>query len=809
MTYVDVIFNIALPKTFTYRIPAEILNSPQPGQRVLAPFGNREITGIVTRVFDHSTIADCKEIVDILEEFPLVRQELLEFTAWLAEYYLCPWGQAIQLALPRGMEQKSESMVHLKQFPEDKNQVLSERRQFLFDLIAGNSGKTSTYYRRQFGSGSFYHYLHELQNLDLIQIEQRIKKPPRRKEQLWVTIHQTVENSDRVLKKHPGLNNLLEEVKGKKLLFSEFKERSVLSAAVINRLARAGTIKIEKKLLPVQIHSYYPEEKKAIVLNAEQKHALSAIKESLQRHEFRVYLLLGVTGSGKTQVYLETIKICIQQGLTAIVLIPEISLTPQTVQRFENFFPGQVAVFHSKMSVHERQEIWLKVFNQEVSIIVGPRSALFMPVQNLGIIVVDEEHDGSYKQNNPAPRYHARDAAIYRARMNKAMVILGSATPSLESYYNVSQQKYTLLELTKRINNVNLPAVYVEDTKSLLKNKSESRIFTPLLLEKVKQRLERKEQIILLQNRRGYAAYLQCRECGYIYLCPNCEITLTFHAQHKNLLCHYCGYSKQAPEYCPKCQGVSIKYLGIGTQKIQAEILKLFSDARVIRMDQDTTVRRGSHDSYLKSFKEGKADILLGTQMISKGLDFSRVTLVGVISADIGLSWPDYRAAERVFQLLTQVAGRAGRDELAGEVVIQSIMINHYTIHFARNHDYKGFYQQELKYRRELTYPPFCRIVNIKYSSDSLPKTIDLAREVSLKLHKANQGVYNVIGPAPSPLARINKQYRWQTLLKIDSAKDPGGKSTRKIISAVLAPYLRQKKSNLKIIVDIDPLEIV
>jgi primosomal protein N' (replication factor Y) len=809
MTYVDVVFNLALAKTFTYLVPQDIQTSLQPGQRVLAPLGKRELTGVVTRILEHSEISDCREIVDVLEAVPLVRPELLEFTAWMAEYYLCSWGQTVQLALPRGIELKSESVIRLKRFPEDKNLILTGRKQQLFDLIAGNSGKATTYYRRQFGSGSFYHYLQELDEQNLIQIEQRLKKPSRPRTQRLVIVDTSIPASDRILKKNPRLNNIFEELKEKKLPYSEFQTRVDLSAAVINRLVRQGVLQIEKSEQLDEFKTSYPEEKKKISLNAEQQKALATITESLQRREFRTFLLYGVTGSGKTQVYLEAIKSCIQRGLTAIVLIPEISLTPQTLRRFENFFPGQVAVFNSKMSVHDRFETWRKVYHQEVSIVVGPRSALFMPVQNLGIIVVDEEHDGSYKQNDPAPRYHARDAAIYRARMNQAVVVLGSATPSLESYYNASKRKYTLLELTRRIKDMNLPKVYIEDGKNLFKGKKESRVFTPLLLQKIRERLERREQIILLQNRRGFSAYLQCLDCGYIFRCPNCEISLTYHAYHKHLLCHYCGYSKQAPEYCPKCQGADIKYIGTGTQKIQAEIMKFFDRVRLIRMDQDTTGRPGAHDLFLKSFKEGKADILLGTQMISKGLDFSRVTLVGVISADIGLNLPDYRSAERVFQLLTQVAGRAGRDELEGEVVIQSSIVNHYAIQFARNHDYKGFYRQELKYRQEMGYPPLRRIINLRYSADNLSTTIAFAREITQKLRVARRGFYEITGPAPSPLARINKQYRWQTLLKIDPAKDPGGTRSKKIIELVLLPYLRLKESNLKIVVDVDPQELL
>jgi len=809
MIYVDVIFNLVLPRTFTYCVPEDLNISLAPGQRVLAPFGKREITGIITRISGQSNLPKCKEIIDVLEDIPLVRGELLKLTEWLAEYYLCSWGQAVQLALPRGLEQKSERLVHLKNFPEDRNLILTERMQFLFDLIASDSGRTTTHYRKQFGTGSFYHFLATLCNKDLIQVEQRIKKPPRQKEQVFITTHKMTGDSDRILKKHPRINQILEELTGTSLLQSEFMERVGLSPGVVKRLAGQGILGIEKKAFRYEFKSRYPEEKKQILLNEEQQKVLNTIHASLDTGEFKVFLLYGITGSGKTQVYLEAIKYGIEKGRSAIVLIPEISLTPQTVQRFENFFPGQVAVFHSKMSLHERFEIWSKVYHQQVSIVVGPRSALFMPVQNLGIIVVDEEHDSSYKQNNPAPRYHARDAAIYRARMNKAVVVLGSATPSLESFYNASHDKYVLLELTKRIKDVCLPRVFVVDVRNLGRVKTESKILTPVLIEKIRERLKRREQIILLQNRRGHSAYLQCRDCGYIFLCPNCEITLTYHSHHKNLLCHYCGYTKQAPEHCPKCQGENISYIGVGTQKIQNEILKLFADTRLIRMDLDTTVRKGTHDSFLRAFKEGKADILLGTQMISKGLDFSRVTLVGVISADIGLSLPDYRASERVFQLLTQVAGRAGRDELEGEVVVQSNLSNHYAIQYASKHDYRGFYAQEIKYRQESGYPPFKRIINIRYSADTLSNTIEMAREITMKLRKVRRGRYEIVGPAPAPITKINKQYRWQALIKIDPQVDLGSKNSKKVIQQILSPYLRLKESNSKVIIDVDPLEML
>jgi primosomal protein N' (replication factor Y) len=432
-----------------------------------------------------------------------------------------------------------------------------------------------------------------------------------------------------------------------------------------------------------------------------------------------------------------------------------------------------------------------------------------MPLKNLGIIVVDEEHDNSFKQTGSRPRYHARDVAIYRASLNKCPVILGSATPSMESYYNARSGKYRLLELPERINNVAMPRVGVVDMRYGSGKKRDSRIFSAQLIKAINDRLTRGEQTILLQNRRGYSSFIQCMACGYIPPCPNCAIALTYHSYDKLSHCHYCGYSSPAGKNCNKCDSAQLKFQGSGTQKIESELKRVFASARILRMDQDTTSIKNAHDMYLQAFREKKFDILLGTQMISKGLDIPNVTLVGVISAEIGLSIPDFRSAERVFQLLTQVAGRAGRDERPGEVVIQSYLEHHYSIQFARHHDYAGFYKAELEHRHQFSYPPVNRIINLKVTGEDLNKTINKARELAGMLRRISRDNFTVTGPAPCPLTILKNMFRWQILLKLNMKSDPGGKKTKQILKKHLENNLKFKKADTRVIIDVDPVEML
>jgi primosomal protein N' (replication factor Y) len=810
MPFAQVIFNLNLDHSFSYHIPEELVEAARPGVRVLAPFGRRDLTGVLVSLQDSVSVDNCKNLLDVLDDEPLVSEELLELTRWMADYYLSSWGQAVQLALPRGIETFSEVHVQIVP-PEDMDlETLTERQRELYEIIFRSPGRTVKYYNEKFGRGSFHHLLSRLHEKEFIHLERHMRQPSVRElERKFVTLHEDVLPLIRNDEKRERARQLLPEPVGKDILYTEFIRLTGFSAPRLRKFEEAGQISIGLKEIFRQPEFGFQEEQKQIVLSAEQRAALDQISQSIQTQKFQVHMLHGVTGSGKTQVYLDAIKEVLEAGRTAIVLIPEISLTPQTVRRFEAYFPGKIAVFNSRMSQGERFDAWRRVYNQELSIVVGPRSALFMPLKNLGMIVVDEEHESSYKQTANDPRYNARDVAVYRAHRNEAVVVLGSATPSLESYYNARRGKYNLIEMPSRISKNKMPEITVVDMKGVSRIKGESRLFSKVLMEKIGQTVERGEQVILLQNRRGHSSSLQCMDCGFIMACPNCEITLTYHSFDKNLVCHYCGYRRPAGNYCPVCMGDHIHHAGSGTQKIENELVKHFPLARLLRMDQDTTSGKGAHDRILQTFGAGGADILLGTQMIAKGLDFGKVTLVGVISADIGLMLPDVRTAERVFQLLTQVAGRSGRGDHAGEVVIQSYLFSHYSIQYAQKHDYFNFYMEEMRLRQKHGYPPFNRMFNIKCSAGELGKTIKATRDIARTLKYAAHGNYTVVGPAPSPIPRINNQYRWQLMVLADSSRDPAGEKTRKAIRANIEPIARTAGKQVKIVVDVDPVEML
>lgn len=535
-------------------------------------------------------------------------------------------------------------------------------------------------------------------------------------------------------------------------------------------------------------------------LTSEQAHALEVITPYIKSHQFKVFLLHGITGSGKTEVYLQAISEALLAGRGAIVLVPEISLTPQTVERFKSRFGGIIAVLHSKLSRKERLSQWRRIQKGEAKIVIGARSAIFAPLKNLGLIVVDEEHETTYKQYDATPRYQARDVAIMRAKFNQAVTILGSATPSLETFYNTSIDKSVYLNLPYRIDHKPLAQVEIVDMKEEHKMGNYS-IFSNKLKQEIADRLKRQEQVIIFLNRRGFATFIQCRDCGTTIKCPDCEITLTYHFQDKMLKCHYCHFQKTAPESCPKCQGTQIKYSGTGTQKVENELQKLFPEARISRMDLDTTKKRGSHKDILSSF-QSQGDILVGTQMIAKGLDFPNITLVGVISADVGLNLPDFRASERIFALLTQVAGRAGRGQVPGLVIIQTYNPDNAAIQFAKTQDYHSFYSNEITFRKELNYPPFAHLANIIIKGKDEEKTIKLAQIIGAHLRMLNQDKTSLIlGPAPCPLTKIKQEYRWQILLK------GSPKALQELLKSISTQTSIPK--DLKVSIDMDPVGLL
>jgi len=539
--------------------------------------------------------------------------------------------------------------------------------------------------------------------------------------------------------------------------------------------------------------------KSPLILNSEQKTALREISISIEKSQFRVFLLHGITGSGKTEVYLQAIKMVLEKDKSAILLVPEISLTPQTVERFRERFGKKVATLHSRLTAGQRFEEWKKVKEGRCPIVIGARSAVFAPVKKLGLLIIDEEHETTYKQED-VPRYNARDAGIARAREAGATVILGSATPSLESFYNTSKYKYKLLSLNERVDGRILPATKIVDMREELKIIKRFSVFSRMLEEAIRERLKRKEQIILFLNRRGFSTFIHCRRCGLVLKCKRCSIALTHHSGKRKLICHYCNYSAPYTEICPQCKNAYLGYSGTGTQKVESEAARLFPAARIERMDTDTTTTRDSHRRFLSAFKKGEIDILVGTQMIAKGLDFPRVTLVGVIMADTALNLPDFRAAERTFQLLTQVAGRAGRGDKKGEVIIQTFAPENYAVSAGSRHDYHAFYEKEITYRRELGYPPFLHLIHLTLRGKKEERVVQTIQKLALRLKTASAASKaEVLGPAASPIPRIRGKFRWSLVLKI-----PTPIQGTQLLENVLKDFKIPPDLNLR--VDVDPL---
>ncbi len=812
MPYAEIVFNLPLDHAYTYRIPQDV-DSLQPGMRVLVPFGKRTITGMVVRIIKKTSLTSLKEIIDVLDEHPLLSKSMLELTRWIADYYLAAWGQAIYMALPKGIDTQQKERLHL--LVEDPHVKLTERQKDLYLIIGEQPGNSADFYRKKFGQHGFHYFAAKLESKGLIRRERYFQGPRVgalvRKFVCIPVEYETLKTSDaafvRYIEKRPEIDAYFRERVGKEILMAEFLKETGMAASTLKRLRGKGICPVVEKTIQRHPEFNYTEAEKVFELTDEQQKAVETIGANIRQSRFHVFLLHGVTGSGKTQVYIEALKETIQKGKNAIVLIPEIALTPQTVARFRAVGGEAIAVFHSKMSAGERFDAWMACYQDKIKVVIGPRSALFAPLKNVGLIVVDEEHENTYKQTDTVPRYHARDVAVYWAKMNHATVVLGSATPSLESFYNARRGKYTLLEILNRVDNIRMPDVYLVDMKrKRVRIGHEVTLFSQELADKIQQRLERNEQVILLQNRRGYSSFMQCKECGYIPVCPNCDVSLTYHSYNEQMQCHLCGHRQQAVHECPACGGKQIAYKGIGTQRIHKELAELFPKARILRMDQDTTKGKNSHSEILQAFGDRQADILLGTQMIAKGLDFENVTLVGVISADVGLAIPDFRSAERVFQLLTQVAGRSGRGQKQGEVVVQSYLYSHFSIQLAKEHDYTGFYMQEMQHRRDYRYPPFFKMIQVVVSSVKMSEAIALSRKLAVIINRRIKNYAQVIGPSPAALSRVNNLFRWQIALKLNPKTDPNGQHSKKILQQVLEPYLSRRTADIHVTVDVDPL---
>ncbi|MFS0778695.1 primosomal protein N' [Neobacillus sp. 3P2-tot-E-2] len=783
-------------RAFDYLIPAQWLDTIQPGMRVIVPFGPRKIQGFVTEIKADSEFKKLREIIEPMDLEPVLNQELLDLGNWLTENTLCFKIYAFQAMLPAALKAKYEKKVKLSagiklnQLPIQLQEAFNNEEAINWD-DALNNGLVPIL-QREASKG-------------LLEVIYVVKERLKKKKLKYII--PLLSSGDL----EAAYNSLPQKAEKQKEVLKYFVERSdpvelrqLLSLLNIS----ASTVKalVEKGFLTEQDMEVYrdPYENRTFTrteplpLTEDQQRAMVPILDSIENKLHEVFLLYGVTGSGKTEIYLQAIQDVIEKGREAIVLVPEIALTPQMVNRFKGRFGNLVAVLHSGLSAGEKYDEWRKIQRKEVKVVVGARSAIFAPFENLGIIIIDEEHETSYKQEE-MPRYHARDVAIERAQKNNCPVVLGSATPALESFARAQKGVYTLLSLPNRMNKRALPAVEIIDMREELRAGNRS-MFSRKLFELLKERIERKEQSVLFLNKRGHSSFVMCRDCGYVMNCPNCDISLTYHRVKDQMKCHYCGFESQVPSQCPECASDYIRYFGTGTQKVEEELGKILPEAKVIRMDVDTTGQKGAHERLLKEFHEGKADILLGTQMIAKGLDFPNITLVGVLSADTMLHLPDFRSSEKTFQLLTQVSGRAGRHELPGEVIIQTYTPEHYSVELAGTQDYDRFYHREMMMRKAHHYPPFYYLSLITISHEELMTVVTATEKIAAFVRSRLSNHAVVLGPAASPIPRINNRYRYHCLIKYK--REP---ELNKTLKAILDQYQNDPKSGLLVSIDVNP----
>lgn len=798
MSIAKIIVDVPLMQTdqpYSYKVPEEFVDMLEVGMRVHVPFGkaNRLIQGIVLGMEQESDVdvadEDLKEIAEVLDFSPVLTEEQLWLAEELRKSVFSYKISILKAMLPGFLNSSYDKILYplegLSQ--KDRDRLFGSQESLAFSSL--DLEKQAEMMR--------------LTRKGLLKLEYQAVDQKKVKTQSWVEVNleklEKLGISNRAKKKLELREYLLahpETVPLADLLEHYSREQ-------VNFFVEQGALTILQK--EVQRSAAYfegIESNQALELNPEQKEACEAVVGAIGK-EHPPFLLQGITGSGKTEVYLQIIQGALDMGKTAIVLVPEISLTPQMTERFIARFGDKVAILHSGLSNGEKYDEWRKVERGEAQVVVGARSAIFAPLKNLGVIIIDEEHEASYKQDSN-PRYHARDVALLRAQYNQAALVLGSATPSLESRARAGKGVYQHLRLTQRANPLaSIPEVQLIDFRDYI-GQNETSNFTPPLIEAIQDRLDKKEQVVLMLNRRGYSSFVMCRECGTVDTCPNCDISLTLHMDTKTMNCHYCGFSKEIPHVCPKCQSHSIRYYGTGTQKAYNELAELFPEARILRMDVDTTRKKGSHQALLEQFGKGEADILLGTQMIAKGLDFPNVTLVGVLNADTALNLPDFRSSERTFQLLTQVAGRAGRAEKAGQVLIQSYNPNHYAIRFAKEQDYEGFYAYEMGIRRQLGYPPYYFTIGITLSHKKEEEVLRRAYEVMEILRSGLSDASIILGPTPKPIARTHNLYHYQILIKYRLEDELAS-----TLNQVLALTQERENSELRLSIDHEPQQFL
>lgn len=818
--YAEVAVPVHVASTFIYQLPVSIRHLAQPGSRIVVPLGRNLVTGYIVAVLENlragtslqeSDIREAKEILDLV---PLVTTELLELTRWVAEYYLAPWGEVIKAALPPGISPTIDQFlsitengrIQLSTLSAEDN--LSTKHRLL--QLAGAAEETSlAVISGQLPGAPVAKLARELERDGLLQIMQRAGSEfVRAKYQRRVRLVAAGENSNEAegRKFTPAQLRVIEALNERdSLSLPELLTKANVSFSSVGTLQQRKIVEVfQERLRRDPLSDARFEQHEDYQLTSEQQGVLAELDQPLRARAYAAFLLHGVTGSGKTEVYIRAMRVALSLGRSALMLVPEIALTPVFSRRLRMHFGDRVAIFHSSLSRGERFDEWTRVRNGEARIVIGTRSAVFAPIKDLGLVIVDEEHESTYRQQD-SPHYNGRDTAIVRAQKESGVVILGSATPSLESFHNASTGKYQYLQLPNRLGNRPMAVAEIIDMREVFARYQKPRVFSDELLQAIEETHKKQEQAIILLNRRGYSSFVLCRSCGESVQCPNCDVTLTYHRSERVIICHYCNHREAAPQKCPSCDGKFIYYVGEGTQQIEEQLKKLFPAIHIARIDRDTASRRGAFERSLIDFGERKIDMLVGTQILAKGHDFPNVTLVGVVSVDAGMALPDFRAAERTFQLLTQVAGRAGRGDRAGKVLIQTYHPYHYALRHASAQDYAGFYQEEIRHRQNHTYPPFVALASLLVHGADIVRVRSEAVELRKELDRANaKRVARILGPAPAPLARLKGEFRVQLLIKCRNRRE-----LRRIIDEALKA-LSARKINLRSInVEIDPVSIM
>ena len=818
--FVDVILPLPLQASFTYALPPEMDGQVQIGCRVVVSFGRKKFyTGIVRNVhYLKPQEYEVKEVSAVLDEHPILVPLQFRFWEWLADYYLCTQGDVYKAALPSGLKLESETVVEYN--PDfEATEPLSEREQKVLDLLAVEPEQTVTRLEKESGLKNILAVVKSLLEKDALFVKEELKRTYKPKTETRVRLTEAARNERRLhfffdelqrrapkqldlLMKYIELSGCLGEREVREVSKAELLKRSGATPAVFSGLVDKGVFEVYQQEVG-RLETVSQAVMSLNELNVHQQRAFDEIRASFRVKN--VCLLHGVTSSGKTEIYIHLIDEAIRQGKQVLYLLPEIALTTQITERLKRVFGSRLGIYHSKFPDAERVEVWQKQLSHEpYDIILGVRSSLFLPFQRLGLVIVDEEHENTYKQQDPAPRYHARNAAIVLASMCGAKTLLGTATPSVESWYNATEGgKYALVELKERYKEIQLPEIIPVDIKELQRKKRMNGPFSPLLLQYVREALEQKEQVILFQNRRGFAPMIECHTCGWVPKCKNCDVSLTYHKGLNQLTCHYCGYTQPVPRQCPACEGVDLRNRGFGTEKIEDDVKAIFPEARVARMDLDTTRTRTAYERIIHDFQQGRTDILIGTQMVSKGLDFDHVSVVGILNADTMMNYPDFRAYERAFQLMAQVAGRAGRKNKRGRVVLQTKSIDHPIIPQVMHNDFEGMVAGQLVERQLFRYPPYYRLVYV-YLKHRNEQLLDVMAQTMAAKLRAVFGA-RVLGPDKPPVARIQTLFIRKIVLKIET-NAPMARARQLLVQVQQEMVAEDRFKSLIVYYDVDPM---